>query len=188
VRGWGAAPSSPQPLGASFGPRHPEGRQDFGALYVFERDDRKGRELLMSRARESSPVAISSSGSPPKSTSCSRNASASHMESSPGSEYGVRPTHARGRALADSQDQRRLSTATASHLVRSLERTLDVVCAELGKPNAEMPSRRTELGYNISSSARAVLLPLAGPHPRPHSIQAVLLPLAGPHPRPHLSF
>jgi len=57
-------------------------------------------------------------------------------------EYGLRLTHARGRALADSQDQRRLSDATACHLVGSLERTIDVVCAELGKPNAEMPSRR----------------------------------------------
>jgi hypothetical protein len=56
--------------------------------------------------------------------------------------YGVRPTHAIGRALADSQHQRRLSSATASSLVGSLERTIDVACAELGKPNAEMPSRR----------------------------------------------
>jgi hypothetical protein len=64
------------------------------------------------------------------------------MESSPGPEYGVRPTHARGRALADSQDQRRLSNATASNLVRSLERSIYVVYAELDKPNAEMPGRR----------------------------------------------
>jgi hypothetical protein len=64
------------------------------------------------------------------------------MENSPGPEYGVRPTHARKRATADSQDQRRLSNATATHLVRSLERTIYVVYAELDKPNAEMPSRR----------------------------------------------
>jgi hypothetical protein len=91
------------------------------------------------------------------------------MENSPGPEYGVRPTHARGRALADSQDQRPLVELSRKPLGK-IPRTddINVVCAELGKPNTEMPSRRTELGYNISSSARAVLLPLAGPHPRPH--------------------
>ena len=35
-------------------------------------------------------------------------------------KHGVRPTQARVRALADSQDQRRLSNATACHLVGSL--------------------------------------------------------------------
>ncbi len=103
-------------------------------------------------------------------------------------KHGVRVTQARGRALADSQDQRRPSNLATSRLVGSLAWTIDMVCAELGKQDAEMPGRRTELEYNISSFARAVLLPLAGPHPRPHSIRAVLLPLAGPHPRPHLSF
>jgi len=34
--GLGACFKSPRPLGASFGPRHLEGRQGFGALYVFE--------------------------------------------------------------------------------------------------------------------------------------------------------
>jgi len=41
------------------------------------------------------------------------------MENSPGLEYGIRPTHARKRTIADSQDQRRLSNATAGHLVGS---------------------------------------------------------------------
>jgi hypothetical protein len=131
------------------------------------------------------PVAIS----PPKSTSRPINASASHVESSLGLECGVRPMHARGRAIADSQDQRplvELSRKPPGKIPRTDD--INVVCAELGKLNTEMPSRQTELGYNKSSSAQAVLLPLAGPHPRPHSIRAVLLPLAGPHPRPHLSF
>jgi hypothetical protein len=90
-----------------------------------------------------------------------------HVESSPGPEYGVRPTHARGCALADSQDQRPLSNLAASRLVGSLAWTIDVVCAELGTPNAEMPSRRTELGYNISSGGASA--PPGAASPPPHN-------------------
>jgi hypothetical protein len=39
-------------------------------------------------------------------------------------KHGVRPTQARGRALADSQDQRRLSNLATSRLVGSLERRI----------------------------------------------------------------
>ncbi len=102
-----------------------------------------------------------------------------HVESSPVRDLSTAsaPRTPRGRALADSQDQRRLSNLATSRLVGSLKQTIDGVCTEPGKQDAEMPNRRR--------SARAVLLPLPGPHPRPHSIRAVLLPLPGPHPRPH---
>jgi hypothetical protein len=77
--------------GASLAPRRPD-RQGFGALYVSERGNRKGQGRLCYEPGEvSPPVAIS----PPKSTSRPINASTSHMESSPGPEYGVRPTHAK---------------------------------------------------------------------------------------------
>ena len=163
--------------GASLAPRCPDGL-GFGALYASVRDNRKGQERLCREPGEVSPqVAIS----PPKSTNRSRNTLAPTWRA-PGPEYGVCPTHARGCALADSQDQRHLSNLATSRLVGSLAWTIDVVCAELGKQDAEMPSRRD------ITSARAVLLPLAGPHPRPHSIQVVLLPLPGPHLHLHLVF
>jgi hypothetical protein len=58
-------------------------------------------------------------------------------------EYGLRPTHARGRALADSQDQRPLVELSHKPLGK-IPRTddINVVCAELDKPNTEMPSKR----------------------------------------------
>jgi hypothetical protein len=122
----------------------------------------KGRCCLCRGPGEvSPPVAIS----PPKSTSRPINVSASHLESSPGLEYGVRPTHARKRTIADSQDPRRLSNATAGHMVGSPKRTIDVVCTELGKLNAEMPSRPTEVGYSISSGGASAPRGAASPPP-----------------------
>jgi len=126
--------------GASLGPRRPD-RQGFGALYASERDCKK--ELLMPRTwggvasgrHQLRPAEIH--GPSEKRLGLTRGELARERL-----KHNIRPTQARRHALDDSQDQRRLSNATASRLVGSLERTIDVVCAELGKPNAEMPSRR----------------------------------------------
>ena len=138
--GLGACFKSPRPLGASLGPRRPD-RQGFGALYASERGCKK--ELLMpqtwggvaSGRHQLRPAKIH--GPSEKHLGLTRGELARERP-----KHGVRPTQARGRALADSQDQRRLSNPATSRLVESLAWTIDVVCTELGKPNAEMPSRR----------------------------------------------
>ncbi len=126
--------------GASLGPRRLD-RQGFGALYVSERGCKK--ELLMPRTwggvasgrHQLKPADIHEPF---------EKRFGPHVESSPVRDLSTAsaPRTPRGRALADSKDQRRLSNATASHLVGSLKQTIDVVCAEPGKQDAEMPSRR----------------------------------------------
>jgi hypothetical protein len=127
--------------GAPLSPRRPD-RRGFGALYASERGNRKGQGRLCHEPGEVSlPVAISSG--PPKSTSRPINASASHVESSPGPEYGVRPTHARGRALADSQDQKPLVELSHKPLGK-IPQTVDICGLRRARQTERRDAKQTD--------------------------------------------